>query len=135
MFRTPRFTRLLLSAALMLAASQAPAERPRLAVLTDIGGDPDEQQSLVRVLVYANEFETEALIASAAGTPGELKESITRAGWGGQFRREPEGRYRDLNDANGIDPRHTVSRWRPAFQGDFARRLEWCQPVPSEARP
>lgn len=41
MFRTPRFTRLLLSAALMLAASQAPAERPRLAVLTDIGCDPD----------------------------------------------------------------------------------------------
>jgi hypothetical protein len=29
-------------------------------------------------MVYANEFEIEALVASAAGTPGELKEAITR---------------------------------------------------------
>lgn len=54
------------------------AERPRLAVLTDIGGDPDDQQSLIRLMVYANEFEIEALIASAAGTPGELKEAVTK---------------------------------------------------------
>lgn len=52
--------------------------KPRLAVLTDIGGDPDDQQSLVRLMVYANEFELELFIASAAGTRGELKESITR---------------------------------------------------------
>jgi hypothetical protein len=44
------------------------AERPRLAILTDIGGDPDDQQSLVRLMVYANEFEIEALIASAVRT-------------------------------------------------------------------
>lgn len=54
------------------------AERPRLAVLTDIGGDPDDQQSMVRLLVYANEFEIETLIASASGTPGELKQAVTR---------------------------------------------------------
>jgi hypothetical protein len=54
------------------------AERPRLAVLTDIGGDPDDQQSMVRLMAYANEFEIEALIASAAGTRGELKASVTR---------------------------------------------------------
>ena len=54
------------------------AERPRLAVLTDIGGDPDDRQSMIRLLVYANEFDLELLVASAAGTPGELKESITR---------------------------------------------------------
>ncbi len=47
-------------------------------MLTDIGGDPDDQQSLVRLMVYANEFELEGFIASAAGTPGELKKSITR---------------------------------------------------------
>ena len=63
-----------LPAALSLSA----AERPRLAVLTDIGGDPDDQQSLVRLMVYANEFEIEALIASASGTLGELKQAITR---------------------------------------------------------
>ena len=54
------------------------AERPRLAVLTDIGGDPDDQQSLIRLLLYANEMEIEAIIASASGTPGELKEATTR---------------------------------------------------------
>ncbi len=54
------------------------AEPPRLCVLTDIGGDPDDRQSLIRLMVYANEFKIEGLIASAAGTPGELKKSVTR---------------------------------------------------------
>src|SRR5688500_922109 len=68
-------------AVLWLSVSPAPqtaAERPRLAVLTDIGGDPDDQQSMIRLMAYANEFEIELLIASAAGTPGELKEAVTR---------------------------------------------------------
>src|SRR4051794_30351586 len=55
------------------------AERPRLAILTDIGGDPDDQQSLIRLVLYSNELDIELLIASAAGTRGELKEAITRA--------------------------------------------------------
>lgn len=61
-------------------ASERPAAetRPRLAVLTDIGGDPDDRQSLIRLLVYANEFQIEALIASASGTRGELKEPRTQ---------------------------------------------------------
>lgn len=54
------------------------ANRPRLLVLTDIGGDPDDTQSLIRLLTHASEFELEGLIASASGTPGELKESIVR---------------------------------------------------------
>jgi hypothetical protein len=53
-------------------------QRPRLLVLTDIGGDPDDQQSMIRLLVHANEFEIEGLIASASGTPGELKERLTQ---------------------------------------------------------
>ena len=59
-------------------APAASAQRPRLAVLTDIGGDPDDQQSMIRLMVYANEFELEALIASASGTRGELKKTVTR---------------------------------------------------------
>lgn len=51
---------------------------PRLIVLTDIGGDPDDQQSMVRLLLYANELEIEGLIASASGTPGELGDSTTK---------------------------------------------------------
>jgi hypothetical protein len=71
-------TRFVALAGVLLAMLASAAERPRLAVLTDIGGDPDDQQSMVRLMVYANEFEIEALIASAAGTRGELKEAVTR---------------------------------------------------------
>lgn len=53
-------------------------DRPRLLVMTDIGGDPDDQQSLIRLLLYANEFEIEGLIASASGTPGELPQRVVR---------------------------------------------------------
>jgi hypothetical protein len=47
-------------------------EKPILLVTTDIGGDPDDQQSLTRLLVYSNEFDIRGLIASASGTVGEL---------------------------------------------------------------
>lgn len=57
---------------------RAATARPRLLVLTDIGGDPDDQQSMVRLLVHANEFDLEGLVASASGTPGELNESVTK---------------------------------------------------------
>jgi hypothetical protein len=68
----------LFCAALLMALSLRAADRPRLLVLTDIGGDPDDQQSLIRLMVYANEFNIEGLVASAAGTPGELKVAVTR---------------------------------------------------------
>lgn len=63
---------------LVLLTVSSAAERPRLAVLTDIGGDPDDQQSLVRLMVYANEFDLELLIASASGTRGKLKTSLVQ---------------------------------------------------------
>ncbi len=71
---------LLLALALCLAlvGGSSAGEKPRLMVLTDIGGDPDDQQSLIRLMAYANEFELEGFIATAAGTRGELKEAITR---------------------------------------------------------
>lgn len=75
----PSFIGMLLLCGLSLA--QQPAEnphKPRLLVLTDIGGDPDDQQSMIRLMCYANEFKIEGLIATAAGTRGELKEAITR---------------------------------------------------------
>jgi hypothetical protein len=56
----------------------AAIDKPRLVVLTDIGGDPDDQQSMIRLMHSANEFEIEGLIASAAGTPGELKRETVR---------------------------------------------------------
>lgn len=41
------------------------AQKPRLIVTTDIGQDPDDAQSMVRLLHYANEFDIEGLIANA----------------------------------------------------------------------
>jgi hypothetical protein len=40
-------------------------EKPRMVVLTDIGGDPDDQQSMVRLMVYSNEFDIKGLIATS----------------------------------------------------------------------
>jgi hypothetical protein len=50
---------------LLLVANLAIAQKPRLIVTTDIGQDPDDQQSMVRLLHYANEIEMEGLIANA----------------------------------------------------------------------
>src|SRR6188768_3981998 len=69
---------ILISALWVVGGAVNAAERPRLAVLTDIGGDPDDQQSMIRLMVYANELDLELLVASASGTRGELKESVTR---------------------------------------------------------
>jgi hypothetical protein len=51
----------------------------------------------------------------------------SKPGWGGQYRKASDGWYRDL-PADDADPRETVSRWRPDFQSDFARRMSWCLP-------
>src|SRR3954471_5308282 len=42
------------------------AGKPRLVVLTDIGNEPDDQMSLVRLLLYSNEIDIEALIATTS---------------------------------------------------------------------
>ena len=42
------------------------AGRPRVIVISDIGNEPDDQMSLVRLLMYSNEFDIEALIAATS---------------------------------------------------------------------
>src|SRR3989441_3032309 len=51
---------------LLLALGQqtSAAERSRLIIETDAGGDPDDEQSLVRFLLYANEWDIEGIIAN-----------------------------------------------------------------------
>lgn len=51
-----------------LHAVAQPASPPRLRFLieTDAGGDPDDEQSLVRFLLYANEWDVEGIIANRA---------------------------------------------------------------------
>src|SRR5438034_4721485 len=77
---------ILWSALMALAGAQ---DRPRLLVLTDIGGDPDDQQAMIRLMLYSNEFEIEGLVASASGTPGELKTALVQP----QLIREIIGAY------------------------------------------
>ncbi|RRB04818.1 DUF1593 domain-containing protein [Larkinella rosea] len=55
---------LLLFSPLFLLAQPEP--KVRVLVLTDIEADPDDAQSLVRFLAYANEFEVEGLIATTS---------------------------------------------------------------------
>jgi hypothetical protein len=67
-----------LAALLFIGAGSLAAEKPRLVILTDIGGDPDDQQSMIRLMTYSNEFDIEGLIATASGIPGELKVNVVR---------------------------------------------------------
>jgi hypothetical protein len=70
------FTKCLFALLVILIASQTsfagqkvvlekPA-KPRVIVLTDITNEPDDEESMVRFLVYSNEFDVEGLIATTS---------------------------------------------------------------------
>ncbi len=40
--------------------------KPRVVVISDIGNEPDDQMSFVRFLLYSNEFDVEAMIATTS---------------------------------------------------------------------
>ena len=40
--------------------------KPRVVVISDIGNEPDDQMSFVRLLLYSNEFDIEAMIATTS---------------------------------------------------------------------
>ncbi len=40
--------------------------KPRVVVISDIGNEPDDQMSFVRLLLYSNEFDMEAMIATTS---------------------------------------------------------------------
>lgn len=46
------------------AETVSPPERPRIIITTDLGADPDDEQSMVRYLAMSNEYETEGLIVA-----------------------------------------------------------------------
>src|SRR6266550_5741183 len=54
----------MVAVALLLASTVMGAERVRIIVETDAGGDPDDEQSMVRFLLYANDFDVEGIIAN-----------------------------------------------------------------------
>jgi hypothetical protein len=42
------------------------AGKPRVVIISDIGNEPDDQMSFVRLLLYSNEFDIEAMIATTS---------------------------------------------------------------------
>ena len=60
-----RVLRAAIAAILLFSAAVLADDKPRLFVLTDIGGDPDDKMSMVRLLVYANHFDIEGLVATS----------------------------------------------------------------------
>jgi hypothetical protein len=63
------------------------------------------------------------LIANGLNVP----EKPEYGGWGGRYRLLRNALYIDVPDfLNGtLNERHTVARWRPAFQNDFMARVKW----------
>ncbi|MGZ8900555.1 MAG: DUF1593 domain-containing protein [Limisphaerales bacterium] len=67
---------LLLIPTIALPFNTPAAERLRVMVETDAGGDPDDEQSLVRFLLYSNEWDVEGIIANRPrARDGENKNS------------------------------------------------------------
>ncbi len=56
--------------------------RPRVIVETDAGGDPDDEQSMVRFLACANDFEIEGIIANRDKARDGENENTERTGIG-----------------------------------------------------
>jgi hypothetical protein len=57
-------------------------ERLRLIVETDAGGDPDDEQSLVRFLLYSNEWDVEGIICNRAVARDGENRNLERTGLG-----------------------------------------------------
>jgi hypothetical protein len=67
-----------------LVAAPCVAQESRLRVIieTDAGGDPDDEQTLVRFLVYANEFDIEGIIANRPAARDRENQNPVRDGLG-----------------------------------------------------
>jgi hypothetical protein len=127
---------LILLILLLSATLSSVGQNPRLLITTDIGGDPDDQQSLVRLMVYANEFEIEGIIASASGTPGELKEAVVRPDLVEEIIRGYQAVYPNLlkHDKNFPEPEYLFSvvkrgnplrGWVNVGEGNDTEGSEW----------
>lgn len=57
---------LLLACPVAVIQAQLPAQKTRLIVLTDIENEPDDSQSLVRLLTYANQVDIDGIIATTS---------------------------------------------------------------------
>jgi hypothetical protein len=91
-------------------------DKQRLLVLTDFYKDPDDKQSMIRLLSCANEFEIEGLIAtSLAFGDGAVHPEWILAQDIHPSSQDPDRRMR-----------WTVGRWNSESSNDFAARMDWC---------
>ena len=70
LLRTVKFVMalLLLSNGITYSIWTQPNEKPRIIVSTDIGGtDPDDNQSMIHLMMYSDLFDIEGLISSPFG--------------------------------------------------------------------
>ena len=56
-----RIVLLIMFVMVFLPACKAAVNKPRVVIMTDIGGDPDDRQSMVRFLLYSCDFNVEGL--------------------------------------------------------------------------
>ena len=64
--KTTLFSMLILLAMGYQTSSQGAELKPRIIVLTDISNEPDDEESMVRFLVYSNEYDVDGLIATTS---------------------------------------------------------------------
>jgi hypothetical protein len=57
---------LLILLVIAFVTGSAQTEKPRVIILTDIENEPDDAQSLVRYLLYSNQFDTEGIVATTS---------------------------------------------------------------------
>jgi hypothetical protein len=62
----PRTVFFLASLLLVVPQAHAAPDKPRVFVLTDIENEPDDAQSMVRLLTYSNRFDIEGLVATTS---------------------------------------------------------------------
>ncbi len=60
------FTLLLAMLALGSSVLANSSTKPRMIVLTDMGADPDDEESLVRLLLYSNQIDIEGIVATTS---------------------------------------------------------------------
>lgn len=78
----PHFGRSSLLADVAATAAGSSHGRLRLVIETDAGGDPDDEQSLVRLLLYANEWDIEGIIANRSRARDGENRNPKRTGLG-----------------------------------------------------
>lgn len=65
---------------ILVSAGLMAQQKPRVLISTDIGGtDPDDNQSMIHLLMYANDFDIEGLVSSpsfGSGSKGEILRMI-----------------------------------------------------------